>query len=85
VHQASHELGGITLADTWVSALSGADVAVVGTSWPEFKSITAENVTRSMRRPMVVDAAGFLDHLASDGRVTYIRAGQPSTAADEAW
>jgi UDPglucose 6-dehydrogenase len=84
VRQASPELGAIKLRDELIGALSGADVAVLGTAWPEFRSIRAEDLLATMRHPVVVDAAGFLAHLADDPRLTYARVGKPALAENGA-
>ena len=41
-------------------ALSGADLAVIATEWPEFRSLTAEDFTRAMRTACLVDQSWFL-------------------------
>ena len=59
------------------AALSGADVAVIATAWPEYAQVTADDVVRAMRRPCVVDVAGLLRaRLADDPRVRYLSPGR---------
>jgi UDPglucose 6-dehydrogenase len=72
-------LGGIELAETIDGALTGADVAILATAWPEFRAISADQLVGQMRQPRVLDQAGFLPHLAADPRLTYLRVGQPTT------
>ncbi len=62
-------------------ALSGADVAVLMTAWPEFKTIQVTDLVGQMRRCRVVDQTGFLSHLAADPRVQYVRVGTTSAKA----
>lgn len=71
------EAGAISLATSVEAALSRADVAILATPWPQFSSLTANEVVGRMRRAAVVDQAGFLRHLADDARVTYVRLGRP--------
>jgi UDPglucose 6-dehydrogenase len=71
------ELNKIALAADLDDVLHGADAAVVLTPWPDFKSLTADQLVKAMRQPRVVDQAGFLTHLAEDSRLTYLRVGRP--------
>lgn len=60
-------------------ALKGADAALVSTEWPEFRSVTADDVVAWMKRPIVLDAGGFLRaRLGDDERVRYVIVGRPS-------
>jgi UDPglucose 6-dehydrogenase len=59
--------------------LRGADAAVVATPWPVFAGVDGDQLVRTMRRPQVVDEAGFLPHLAADVRIHYLRVGRPSS------
>src|SRR6266508_2180231 len=62
----------ITLCATAEEALDGARALVVATPWPEFRSVTADDVVARMTVPNVVDAAGALaDTLGSYPRVRY--------------
>jgi UDPglucose 6-dehydrogenase len=59
-------------------ALAGADVAIVATEWPDYLSLTADDIVSSMRRPQVVDPNRFLGAaLARDPRIVYVTPGQP--------
>jgi UDPglucose 6-dehydrogenase len=62
-------------------ALKGSDVAVLGTPWPEFHAISADQMVRAMRRPQLIDQTGFLSHLDSDRRLHYVRVGRRALAA----
>jgi UDPglucose 6-dehydrogenase len=77
VHAVPAELEQIELGATATGVLEGADVAVLATAWPEFRSLDAETFAAHMRRPCVVDQAGVLSHLADDPRITYARVGRP--------
>ena len=54
------ELAGAVLGANLEDALAGADAAVVATEWPEIKAGDWSALTVRMRRPIVVDANGFL-------------------------
>lgn len=69
---------GVSVMTSLDEALAGADVAVLATAWPEFRMISPEQITAQMRRPCIIDEAGFLPHLAGDERLTYVRVGKPS-------
>ncbi len=54
-------LDGIEVCDSAVDAVSGADVAVVLTEWPEFADIDLEKVADVMRGSVIVDTRNLLD------------------------
>lgn len=69
--------GVLELGASAAEALSGADVAVIATEWPDFKKLPAELFARSMRRPQVIDQNHFLAAaLSRDARVQYQATGQ---------
>jgi UDPglucose 6-dehydrogenase len=72
------ELTGImTLCESPERALTGADVAVVATAWPEYRDLRADDLVGRMRRPQLIDQAWFLaDTLGRDGRITYLAVGR---------
>jgi UDPglucose 6-dehydrogenase len=72
------ETSGLVLAAGSAEALEHADVAVVATPWPEFTSIDANLLVRTMRRARIIDQTGFLSHLGMDSRVEYVRVGRPA-------
>jgi UDPglucose 6-dehydrogenase len=76
VRELPGDSGGIALRPSAEEALDGADVAVLGTAWPEFASVDAATVLRTMRHPWVVDQTGFLSHLTEDDRLVYMRVGR---------
>jgi UDPglucose 6-dehydrogenase len=56
--------------------LRGAAAMIVGTEWPEFTSITADDLIGSMQQPIVLDPGRFLvAHLGSDERIRYLAVG----------
>ncbi|MCC7371977.1 MAG: UDP-glucose/GDP-mannose dehydrogenase family protein [Chloroflexi bacterium] len=71
------DLSGITLAASIDGALTGADVAILATAWPEFRTLSADDLARTMSQPRLIDQAGFVPHLAGDPRVIYVRVGYP--------
>ena len=73
------EPAGIELASNPIVALDGAEALVVCTPWPEFRRITADEITGSMTQPVVLDAGGHLrDTLGQDSAVRYVRVGVPA-------
>jgi UDPglucose 6-dehydrogenase len=73
------ELQAVELTSEVDAALAGADVAVVATPWPIFRELTADRFVRLMRRPQVVDQAGFLGALSDAPDILYLRVGSPRT------
>jgi UDPglucose 6-dehydrogenase len=69
----------VKLSPSPQEALTGADVAIVATEWPEYRSLTAEDFVKSMRRPRIVDPNWFLaGTLAQDPRIVYAAPGRPA-------
>jgi UDPglucose 6-dehydrogenase len=63
------------------AALTGSDVAIIATEWPEFKSLNAGAFVSTMRRPHIIDQNHFLAaSLAGDSGVCYHATGKPVTA-----
>ena len=54
-------LPAVELCDSPVSALTGADAAIVVTEWPEFRELDWGEVAKAMVTPLVVDGRNFLD------------------------
>jgi len=78
VRELPQDLRWIALVASLEEALADADVAVLGTPWPEFRSLSGDQVASLMRRPQLVDQTGFWSQLASDERLRYARVGCPS-------
>ena len=56
-----YELAGMKLADSAVSAATGADALVVLTEWAEFKSIDSKEILSAMSGNVVVDTRNVFD------------------------
>jgi UDPglucose 6-dehydrogenase len=58
-------------------ALKGADLAVIATEWPEYRTLRPEHLVHLMRRPQLIDQNRFLaDVLDGDSRITYLATGK---------
>jgi UDPglucose 6-dehydrogenase len=51
----------IKYCDTPYAAADGADALVVGTGWPEFRTLDFERIKRSLRHPIIIDTNNLLD------------------------
>ena len=62
-----------------LEAARSADALVIATPWPEYLEVSPAGVAAAMRRPIVLDPAGFLaaSFQAAAG-VVYVRVGTPS-------
>ena len=79
---AATPLGGLALCASAREALTGADLAVVATPWPEYRSLDAAAFVQAMRRPCVVDPGWFLaEALEADPRIEYFAAGRSASGA----
>jgi UDPglucose 6-dehydrogenase len=52
---------GVTLCDTPLETVTGADAAVIVTEWPELKTIATNETRAAMRHPLIVDGRNLLD------------------------
>ncbi len=69
----------ITLCATPDEALRTSDLAVISTEWPSFRELRVDEVVGAMRRPRVLDPAGFLAQtLGGDARLEYMVTGKPA-------
>ena len=67
----------IELAASPADALRGADLAVIATEWPAYRSLAADDVVAAMRAPRVIDPNWFAAAtLGNDPRVTYVATGR---------
>jgi UDPglucose 6-dehydrogenase len=66
----------VELAPTALDALKGAGAAVVATPWPEFRSLTGDDIVAAMLDPIVIDEGWSLAALADDPRITYVAPGR---------
>jgi UDPglucose 6-dehydrogenase len=62
-----------------LEAATSADALVICTAWPEYLDVSAADLAPIMRRPVVLDPAGFLAApLASAPGIEYVRVGAPA-------
>jgi UDPglucose 6-dehydrogenase/GDP-mannose 6-dehydrogenase len=66
---------GVSLSPDAVSALAGADAALLATAWPEFRHLDWHELTRGMRTRLVLDGRGVLAGVPLPPDVTYLRIG----------
>jgi UDPglucose 6-dehydrogenase len=67
----------MTQSATVRETLSGADLAVLATEWPDYRNLSADDFVTSMRTPRVIDQNWFLlKALGGDSRVTYVATGR---------
>jgi UDPglucose 6-dehydrogenase len=62
VRSLPERLAAVRLAPDLSTALRGVDAAVVCTEWPQFGEAPWSELVRQMRRPLFVDANGFLEN-----------------------
>jgi UDPglucose 6-dehydrogenase len=58
---AARELPGLVIAESPAEALRGADAAVIGTEWPEFKALDWSYLKELLARPIVIDGRRIFD------------------------
>jgi UDPglucose 6-dehydrogenase len=59
---AQQELNGnVRYCDSAYSVAEGADALILGTGWPEFRTLDFDRIKRIIRRPLVVDTKNLLD------------------------
>jgi UDPglucose 6-dehydrogenase len=58
---ASSALNGLRCCDNAYATADGADALVVGTGWPEFRSLDFTKIKRLLKRPIIVDTKNLLD------------------------
>ena len=63
---AQRELPGLTIAPSAADALAGADIAVIGTEWPEFRDLDWRALGETMSTPRILDGRRLLDPAAMD-------------------
>jgi UDPglucose 6-dehydrogenase len=69
----------ISLSPSALDALKGADLAVLATEWPDYRTLTAQDFLTSMRRAAVIDPNWFLAGvLGSERQVHYVTTGRDS-------
>lgn len=53
--------GNVRYCDSAYSVAEGADALVLGTGWPEFRTLDFDRIKRIIRRPVVIDTKNLLD------------------------
>ena len=77
---ASRALPALITADSAVDALTGAEVAVIATEWPEFKELDWAAARTRMATPLVIDGRRLLDPATMrDLGYGYERVGSPTS------
>jgi UDPglucose 6-dehydrogenase len=80
VADASAVLKGITLSESVLEAVRGADAAVIVTEWDELRDLARPQVRDAMRNPLIVDGRNLLDPVdARKAGFVYEGMGRPSS------
>src|SRR5262249_16103383 len=67
-----------TLAASPIEAACGADAVVVGTEWPVFREVSADDLVAT-RTPVVLDGGRYLAAtLGGDRQLRYVAVGSPA-------
>ena len=53
--------GTVKYCDSAYAAAEGADALVVGTGWPEFRSLDFARIKHLLKRPVIIDTKNLLD------------------------
>jgi UDPglucose 6-dehydrogenase len=56
-----HLNGAVRYCDSAYAAAEGVDALVVGTGWPEFRTLDFGRIKRLLKRPIIVDTKNLLD------------------------
>lgn len=63
--------------------LKGADALVILTEWPDYKSLSVDDILQNMSKPVVIDTKRFLEKpLGEDKRIYYFAVGRPVKTED---
>jgi UDPglucose 6-dehydrogenase len=58
--------------------LKEADALIVATEWPDYKSLSVNDILKNMKKPVVIDANRFIEiPLGLDQRIIYFAVGRP--------
>jgi UDPglucose 6-dehydrogenase len=85
-------LKGVSICETVLDAVRGADAAVLVTEWDELRELATAEIRDAMRNPLIVDGRNLLDPQAVErlgfayegiGRASSAFAGLPETAEPE--
>jgi hypothetical protein len=76
----TEELLGVELTGTVEEAMTGADVCVLATPWPEYRTLTPAQLRGTMNNPFLIDPTHFLAaNLAGHPAITYSAVGRQCT------
>jgi UDPglucose 6-dehydrogenase len=53
--------GSVKYCDSAYAAAEGSDALVVGTGWPEFRTLDFDKIKRLLKKPVIVDTKNLLD------------------------
>ena len=68
--------------DVAVNGEALAEVVIVATPWPMYRSLASGTIASRMRRAQVIDPGHFLgEQLSGDARITYVSTGKVKLAA----
>ncbi len=80
--EAAPLLPGVAMAESAMTVLAGADLAVILTEWPEFAALDLAAAARAMRSPVLVDLRNLLDpEAAARAGFLYRSVGRAARAA----
>ncbi len=66
----------IKLENSLNSAIQQSDAVLISTEWPEFSTLTTQDILTLANTPLVIDPSGFLaEKLSHDPRIQYISVG----------
>jgi UDPglucose 6-dehydrogenase len=72
------QLSTVVRAATAIDAATGADALVIATEWPEYRSVSPDELGHAMAQPVVLDGNRFLaTTVGRDSRFTFISVGAP--------
>lgn len=70
--RAQELLAGTQICDSVISAIEGADAAVIVTEWPEFGELPLDEISKKMKNPLIIDGRNMLDREAvREAGITY--------------
>jgi UDPglucose 6-dehydrogenase len=80
--QAARALPDLIVAETAIEALTGAEVAVIATEWPEFRDLDWARIKDTMATALVIDGRRLLDPTTMrELGYRYERVGSPTSEA----
>jgi UDPglucose 6-dehydrogenase len=83
VADAREVLKGVTICESMIDAVRGADAAVIVTEWDQLRSVLAPEFRDAMRNPLIVDGRNLLDpDGARAAGFAYEAVGRPASALE---